>query len=73
MGYISSTIADWMIEELDKALLNRAHSEDHAPRVKYQDPAAPHNTWAGRGRKPGWLVAKLKAGAKLEDFRVKPQ
>jgi DNA-binding protein H-NS len=37
--------------------------------VKYRDRAG--NTWAGRGAKPRWLVAKLKAGAKLRDFEVK--
>jgi DNA-binding protein H-NS len=37
--------------------------------VKYRDRSG--NTWAGRGAKPRWLVAKLKAGAKLKDFEVK--
>jgi DNA-binding protein H-NS len=37
--------------------------------VKYRDRAG--NTWAGRGAKPRWLVAKLKAGAKLKNFEVK--
>jgi DNA-binding protein H-NS len=36
--------------------------------VKYRDRAG--NTWAGRGAKPRWLVAKLKAGAKLRDFAI---
>lgn len=35
---------------------------------KYRDPAKPENTWAGRGKKPGWLLEKLEAGASLEDF-----
>jgi DNA-binding protein H-NS len=37
--------------------------------VKYRDRSG--NTWAGRGAKPRWLVAKIKAGAKLKDFEVK--
>jgi DNA-binding protein H-NS len=37
--------------------------------VKYRDRAG--NTWAGRGAKPRWLAAKLKAGAKLKDFELK--
>jgi DNA-binding protein H-NS len=37
--------------------------------VKYRDRQG--NTWAGRGAKPKWLRAKLKAGAKLRDFEVK--
>lgn len=28
--------------------------------------------WSGRGRTPKWLQDKLDAGAKLEDFEVKP-
>ena len=36
--------------------------------VKYRDKDG--NTWAGRGAQPVWLQAKLKAGAKLEDFAV---
>lgn len=35
---------------------------------KYRDPAKPENTWAGRGKQPGWLKEKLEAGACLEDF-----
>ena len=36
--------------------------------IKYRDRTG--NTWAGRGAQPRWLRAKLKAGAKLEDFAV---
>lgn len=34
----------------------------------YRNPEPPHQTWSGRGRKPGWLVEKLEAGADLKDF-----
>jgi DNA-binding protein H-NS len=27
-------------------------------------------TWAGRGARPGWLVAALKGGKKIEDFLI---
>src|SRR5258708_7670389 len=36
--------------------------------VKFRDKAG--NTWAGRGAQPRWLMEKLKAGAKLQDFSV---
>jgi DNA-binding protein H-NS len=36
---------------------------------KYRDPGT-GETWAGRGARPRWLVARLKAGKKLEDFSV---
>lgn len=38
---------------------------------KYRDPAAPHNSWAGRGKRPKWLEARLAEGAKLEDFLIR--
>src|SRR5215471_1896061 len=36
---------------------------------KYRDPAS-GETWAGRGAKPRWLVARLKAGKKVQDFLI---
>lgn len=27
------------------------------------------NTWTGKGRRPGWLVEAIQAGAELEDFK----
>jgi DNA-binding protein H-NS len=37
---------------------------------KYRNPENPGETWAGRGLKPRWLAAALKAGKKLEDFSI---
>lgn len=39
--------------------------------AKFANPANPSETWTGRGRQPNWLTAKLKNGAKLEDFALK--
>jgi DNA-binding protein H-NS len=39
-------------------------------RPKYRNPVRPSETWAGRGRQPRWLVAALKKGKHLEDFRI---
>jgi DNA-binding protein H-NS len=39
-----------------------------APR--YANPDDLSQTWTGRGRKPNWLVARLKRGAKLDDFAI---
>jgi DNA-binding protein H-NS len=36
---------------------------------KYRDPAT-GDTWASRGAKPRWLVARLKEGKKLEDYLI---
>ena len=37
---------------------------------KFQNPADPNETWAGRGKQPRWLVAQLKAGRKASDFLI---
>jgi DNA-binding protein H-NS len=43
------------------------------PRVfpKYRNPSVPTETWSGRGKKPRWLVAELKAGHRMDDFKIK--
>jgi DNA-binding protein H-NS len=39
--------------------------------AKYANPDDPSQTWTGRGRRPAWLVAKMKKrGAKLQDFAL---
>jgi DNA-binding protein H-NS len=42
------------------------------PRVlpKYRNPSSPSETWSGRGKQPRWLVAALKAGRKINDFKI---
>lgn len=37
---------------------------------KYRNPEDRTQSWAGRGKKPRWLSAALKAGKKLESFAV---
>ena len=37
---------------------------------KYCNPDQPSETWAGRGKRPRWLVAQLKSGRRIEDFRI---
>jgi DNA-binding protein H-NS len=38
--------------------------------AKYANPEDKPDTWTGRGRKPNWLVGRLKKGAKLSDFEI---
>lgn len=38
--------------------------------AKYADPADPSHTWSGKGRVPGWLQAKVDAGAPLARFLI---
>jgi DNA-binding protein H-NS len=44
------------------------------PRVlpKYRNPDNPSETWAGRGKQPRWLIAQLRTGRTLDDFRIQP-
>jgi DNA-binding protein H-NS len=37
---------------------------------KYANPADTTETWSGRGRKPRWFDAALKAGKNPEDFAI---
>jgi DNA-binding protein H-NS len=37
---------------------------------KYRNPDNSAETWAGRGLKPKWLTAAIKAGAKQDDFLI---
>lgn len=39
--------------------------------AKYANPDNRSETWTGRGRKPNWLVAKLKKGEKLDSFAIR--
>ena len=50
------------------------HARRPYPQVfpKYRNPAAPAETWAGRGKQPRWLTAQLRSGKKLDDFRIQP-
>jgi DNA-binding protein H-NS len=38
---------------------------------KYRNPDQPSETWAGRGKRPRWLVAQLGSGKRIDDFRIK--
>jgi DNA-binding protein H-NS len=38
--------------------------------AKYANPENKLDTWTGRGRKPNWVVERMKKGAKLADFEI---
>ena len=40
---------------------------------KYCNPDQPSETWAGRGKRPRWLVALLKSGRRIDDFSIQVQ
>jgi DNA-binding protein H-NS len=39
--------------------------------AKFQNPARPFETWAGRGKQPRWLTAQLNSGNRIDDFRIR--
>ncbi|MEZ5798658.1 MAG: H-NS histone family protein [Paracoccaceae bacterium] len=52
-------------------LTGAAPTRKRAPAVaKYRNPANSGDTWTGRGRKPRWFEAALKAGKKPEDMAI---
>lgn len=59
---------DQIAERFRKRPTKRTRSSSLAP--KYRNPKNHSETWAGRGKKPGWVEAHLKAGGKLEDLAI---
>jgi DNA-binding protein H-NS len=53
--------------EVDRQSRRRPH-----PKVlpKFRNPEEPSQTWTGRGKQPRWLVAQLRSGKRIEDFRI---
>jgi DNA-binding protein H-NS len=49
---------------------NRARRPSPTVLPKYQNPRNPTERWSGRGKQPRWVRAQLKAGKKLEHFRI---
>jgi DNA-binding protein H-NS len=40
---------------------------------KFRNPDEPSETWAGRGKKPRWLTKQLRAGRRMDDFKIHRQ
>lgn len=51
-------------------LNERARRPYPAVLPKFRNPVQPTETWAGRGKQPRWLLAQLKRGRQLEDFKI---
>ena len=62
------------LRQLNGGHTSLTHARRPYPRVlpKYRNPDRPSQTWAGRGKKPRWIVAQLRAGRRLDDFRIHP-
>jgi DNA-binding protein H-NS len=37
---------------------------------KFRNPAEPHQTWSGRGKRPHWVTEVLDAGRSIQDFQI---
>lgn len=55
------------IEDLGGTIRKARTATSKRP-IKYRDTQG--NTWTGVGQRPRWLVAKLAAGAALDDFKA---
>ena len=38
---------------------------------RFRNPNDPSQTWAGRGRQPRWVAEQLRAGKRMEDFKIR--
>jgi DNA-binding protein H-NS len=38
--------------------------------VKFRNPAEPHQTWSGRGKRPHWVTELLDAGLSIQGFQI---
>jgi DNA-binding protein H-NS len=52
--------------------VSRSRTRRPYPKVlpKYQNPRNPAERWSGRGKRPRWVRAQLRAGKKLEHLRI---
>jgi DNA-binding protein H-NS len=57
-------------EVLETALQSRRRAAAASAEAKYRNPDNPDQTWAGRGRKPTWLVELLAQGTTLEELEA---
>jgi DNA-binding protein H-NS len=62
--------ADGAGQVVDPGLVDRKPRRKY-PRVlpKYRNPRT-SETWSGRGKRPLWLVAAIRSGHKIEEYRI---
>jgi len=65
------------IEQLGQKLPELVIRKDRRPYPpvlpKFRNPDEPSETWAGRGKKPRWLTKQLRAGRRMDDFKIQRQ
>jgi len=61
------------LRSIESVAISPSQSRRPYPKVlpKYRNPNDPHETWAGRGKRPRWVRTQLRLGKKLDDFLIK--
>jgi DNA-binding protein H-NS len=49
---------------------NKSRRPYPRPAPQFRNPDNPSQTWAGRGLRPRWLTAQIKAGRSIDEFRI---
>jgi DNA-binding protein H-NS len=59
-----------VVGQTDARLINGKPRRKY-PRVlpKFRNPQT-SETWSGRGKRPRWLVAAMRSGRKIDEFRI---
>jgi DNA-binding protein H-NS len=52
------------------ALEEPSRRRSSAVSPKFRNPAEPHQTWSGRGKRPHWVTELLDAGISIQDFQI---
>jgi DNA-binding protein H-NS len=60
------------LEDLVGMRPKRTRRPSAPPTTTYRNPDNPEQTWAGRGRRPEWLVGLLAQGKTLEELEFVP-
>ncbi len=55
-----------------KAVVETESSRRPYPAVsqRFRNPAAPHQTWSGRGKRPHWVTELLNTGTSIQDLQI---
>jgi DNA-binding protein H-NS len=71
-NYSRSPILEQRLISLHPATAHRLKARRPYPPVfpKFANPDEPSQVWAGRGKKPQWVLEKLASGLALEDLRI---
>jgi DNA-binding protein H-NS len=58
------------LAKLHPAVETRARRPYPKVLPKYRNPSNRSETWAGRGKQPGWVRKLLRSGKRIDDFRI---